>query len=272
MRAYLEGGEPSADQPDLLVDHAAAREQLSFITLLVEPQRFDQMRAAFESYRATYARAYEKHHERHWRVASTRHAAIEEAAPAARALERLNTLSALGRPTGRAALGEFDRLRRARAACDGAELPEELRRHPVCPSCGLGLADRAPQDEVERTVRRVHAALARQQARLASEAVRRILARGGERLEQFINIVQASDQAGLTRILDEELLLFLRDLLEQPAGPSAQALELIGALARAHPAVCDGDIDAAAETLRRLLSERLRARGGHPIELGAPAT
>ena len=50
---------------------------------------------------------------------------------------------------------------------------------------------------------------------LSSEAVRQILAaEKGERLERFLQVVQASDLTGLANVLDDELLAFLRELLE----------------------------------------------------------
>jgi hypothetical protein len=42
------------------------------------------------------------------------------------------------------------------------------------------------------------------------------LARGGDRLSQFVEIVQASDTTSLARLLDEDLVSFLQALLDQP--------------------------------------------------------
>jgi hypothetical protein len=122
------------------------------------------------------------------------------------------------------------------------------------------MEDGVPSEEAEEVLRRLHAALAGQQARLASEAVRRILARGGERLDQFLQIVQASDLAGLAQVLDDELLAFLRELLSQPVSPTPEALDLFEELARAYPVVSEEQVDAVVHTLRQLLSEQLASQ------------
>ena len=102
--------------------------------------------------------------------------------------------------------------------------------------------------------------------RLSSEAVRRILARArGERIEQFLEVVQASDLAGLASVLDDELLEFLRDLL---AGePATAAPPVLERLRRAFPVVSESEVEAATEVFRRLLqqaiSEQRRARPDH---------
>jgi hypothetical protein len=99
--------------------------------------------------------------------------------------------------------------------------------------------------------------------RLSSEAVHRILARArGERIEQFLQVVQASDLAGLASVLDDELLEFLRDLL---AGePTTAAPPVLERLRRAFPVVSESEVEAATEVFRRLLqqaiSEQRRAR------------
>ena len=116
-------------------------------------------------------------------------------------------------------------------------------------------------------LRRLSRALSQQNTRLSSEAVRRILARArGERIEQFLQVVQASDLAGLASILDDRLLDFLRDLL---AGePATAAPPVLERLRHAFPVVGEGEAEAAADVFRRLLeqalSEERRARPGRP--------
>jgi predicted pyridoxine 5'-phosphate oxidase superfamily flavin-nucleotide-binding protein len=112
--------------------------------------------------------------------------------------------------------------------------------------------------------------------RLSGEAVHRILARArGERIEQFLQVVQASDLAGLASVLDDELLEFLRDLLSgEPGTGRSPVLER---LRRAFPVVAEGEVEAATEVFRRLLeqalSEERRARPGRApsVRLDTPA-
>ena len=89
------------------------------------------------------------------------------------------------------------------------------------------------------------------------------MARGGRRLEQFLQIVQASDLTGLAHVLDGDLLEFLRELLSEPVAPTAEALDLFEELARSHPVVSEDQIDAVSQTLRTLLTEQLAAQQEH---------
>jgi hypothetical protein len=68
MRAYLDSAVVPENRPALVVDHAATREQLSFIALLIEPHRSESMRAAFEAFRSTFCSAYGDHHARYWKA------------------------------------------------------------------------------------------------------------------------------------------------------------------------------------------------------------
>lgn len=261
LRTYLAGAQPGTQQDELIVDHASTRERLSFVALLSEPHSLGGMRAAFESFRAAYTRAYVEHHASYVRATTQLQRAIDDAKPFAVALERLNMLRGLGRAAGGAALREYASLGREIAPCTRTDLIELLHHTPRCSDCNVALGDETPQEQAQEIVRRLRRALERQQARLATETIRRILARGGERIEQFLQIVQASDQAGLVRVLDDELIAFLQDLLDQPVSITTDAVQLIDAFARAHPVVRPDDVDAAAETMRTLLSERASSQG-----------
>ena len=260
MRAYLEDAVPGPQMRRLLVDQTATLQQLSFVSMLTEAQRLDGMRAIFEVFRSDYTSAYLDHHERYWQATARLRAMLDDAANSVVALARLNTLRALGRPVGQAALIAYDQQASERQTCSGEELTATLLEQPRCPECGITLATGTPTDQTEELLRQLHAALSRQQSRLASEAIRRILARGGERIEQFLNIAQASDISALASVLDEELLAFLDNLLAEPISPAPLAFDLLQDLVRAHPTVSDEQVEAVAQTLRKLLAEMLEAQ------------
>ena len=260
MRAYLDGAPPGRDNADLAADHAFTREQLSFLTLLEQPHQADSLRATFEMFRAGYLGAYVNHHHAYWKDVSRLRAALDAALPAAQALARLNTLRALGPPLGEAELTAYERVACQPSACSAHGLASALHERPVCTECNLTLEDSPPNEDVARVLSGLRAALAHQQARLASEAVRRILARGGERLGQFLQVVQASDLAGLSQVLDDDLVSFLQELLSEPAAPTPEALGVFDALVRAYPVVSEEQIDALLDMLRQLLLEQLAAR------------
>ena len=264
MRAYLDGIDAAPEGP-LTIDLAFTHEQLSFVTLLQQPHQLDGLRATFELFRTRYASAYARRHDAYWRDSARLLDELDAARPAVVALARLNALRALGGPVGEAALVAYAQLAGGRRGCDVDELPGRLRDRPRCPDCDLALDAVLPKDDSNRALRGIQAALHRQQSRLASEAVRRILARGGERIEQFLQIVQASDLAGLAQVLDDDLVCFLQELLAEPVAPTADALDLLEQIARAYPVVSDEQIDEVVRALRGLLQEHLAAqRDGDP--------
>lgn len=260
MRDYLDAARPGQASADLAADHAFTREQLSFVALLEQPHQLGAFRAAFDTFRREYARAYAAHHDAHWRAAARLRRDLHDAQPTAQALARLNTLRALGAPMGAAAIASYQRLLEDRAACAPDGLNLGLREHPLCRECGLTMDDGITGEEAERVLRELTASLALQQHRLASEAVRRILARGGERIDQFLRVAQASDTGALARVLDDELLAFLRDLLAEPVSPTPEGLDLFEQLARAYPVVSEEQVDEVVRTLRQLLTEALAAQ------------
>ena len=257
MRAYLDQALVSDRRPTLFVDLATTREQLSFVALLIEPHRLDSMRAAFKTFRSAFAAAYNDHHRHYWKAYAKLTRAIDGLAPVARALDRLNSLRALGPPAGEDALAGYRSLSSGGAICPAAGALVELAQQPACGYCGLTLDNSLPAEQTDDIAHRLNAALAVQQRRLASEAVRRILARGGERLDRFVEIVQAADTASLAHVLDGDLIVFLQQLLAQPITPTPEALHLIEQIALAHPVITEDQIDLVLETLRGLLRDQL---------------
>ncbi len=264
MRSYAERAIVAREREELEIDRAFVREQLSFVTLLQQPNAIEYLSATFDMFRDAYAAAYVKHHMSFWGAFDGIERALNDVEASVRALARLNVLRALGAPAGEPALVACERLR-ARPRCDGAGLEQALREQPRCATCEISLDDAPPVAQAERLVRELNGALSLQLSRLASEAVRRILARGGSRLDQFLQIVQASDSAALASVLDDELLAFLSGLLAEPVVPTPEALDLFEHLARAYPTIDEAQVDAVLGTLRDLLTEALAAqRAGDP--------
>jgi hypothetical protein len=259
MRSYLAAAEIPDSVGDLAVDRRVTLEQLSPTALFMEPHRFAGMRATFEYFRKRFAGAYRDHHSRYWQDCGRLLQQVEEAEATARALIRLNAISELGKPVGLNALTRYQDLRASLAACplDDA-LPESLQKTPSCPMCKLALADEPPRTAAADVLRRLERALRQQQARLSGAAIRRILSQQkGERIEQFLQVVQASDLRGLADVLDDELVAFLRTLLGAPALGQPPLLE---SLLSAYPEVDEESLEAAVEAFRRLLVEEMSAQ------------
>jgi hypothetical protein len=215
MRRFLIDAVVPESEPELCVDRTIALEELSFATLVAEPNRWAAIQAAFERFRQCYQGAYLNHHRRYWESTLTLHAQLMDFISHAQALRRLNTLRELGPALGEEALAEYEQLPQRIGACLlSANLERELGEVPRCPACGISLNDEPCWEDVQRVKRRLERALNQQLQRLSSKAVHHILAASGEaRVEQFIQLVQASQARSLADVLDDELLGFLRRLL-----------------------------------------------------------
>ena len=261
---------------DLAMDHTVSLEQMSFATLWAEPHRLDSMRATFEYFRGRFRAALLAHHVSYWMEMRRLRLSLEDSEATARALARLNSLEQLGQPLGEDALAQQGRLLAAVQDCPLVKrLEEALGAAASCPACGLTLADQPPSAEVDAVLRRLSSALSQQMTRLSSEAVHHILRHArGERIEQFLQVVQASDLAGLASVLDDDLLEFLRDLLD--GEPTRATPPILDRLRRAFPVVSESEVEAATEVFRRLLQQALieqrRARPDHTpsVRLGLP--
>jgi hypothetical protein len=188
------------------------------------------------------------------------------------ALERLNSLNRLGAPQSVAALSQFDELERLFGCPADAEgLVHILAAGPVCPLCSYHLGEESPTADARRVQQAIERGLSHQQSRLAQRVVTRLLARpgraGSDRLDRFIEVVQASDLSGLASVLDEGLTAFLRDLLETPEPTTT----LLDQLAASYPELTAANLDEALSELRTLIQEELRRNNGR-LPLTRPDT
>jgi hypothetical protein len=267
MRDFLAHAVVPERLSELAMDRTVGLEQVSFATLWAEPHRLSSMRATFEYFRGRFRAALLAHHTGYWQAMRHLRLSLEDSESTASALARLNSLEQLGRPLGEDVLTQHGSLLAAVQDCPLVDRTQQaLETAASCPACGLTLADEPPAAEVDAVLRRLSRALGQQMTRLSSEAVHRILARArGERIEQFLQVVQASDLAGLASVLDDELVEFLHDLLA--GGPTSAAPPVLERLRRAFPVVGEGEVEAATEVFRRLLEQALteerRARPGH---------
>ena len=96
----------------------------------------------------------------------------------------------------------------------GPDLLVDLETAPVCPRCSLSLEWSIPSQELARLHASIESVLGEKNRRLSSLLVERILdGNSGQRLDEFLTIVQASDLSALSNTLNPELLDFLRVLL-----------------------------------------------------------
>jgi hypothetical protein len=242
------------------MDRTVAQEQLSFAVLVAEGHRWSGIHSAFDRFRGRYRAAYLEHHRQYWREALRLHAQLMDFASKTYALRRLKTLTELGPPMGEEAIARYEELPGRIGACALALRQElELSQEARCPACGIALGEEPPWQEAEEVQHLLEKALGQQLRRLSSKAVRRVLLQSGEaRMQEFLQVVQASQTHSLAQILDDELLGFLRRFLVE-----ARLLEVLRPLVlKLQEPVPDLDpktVDAAAEVVRRMFHDAFSA-------------
>jgi hypothetical protein len=252
LRTFLAEAVVPDSRSELAMDRTVAQEQLSFAVLVAEGHRWSGMRATFDRFRCGYRKAYLEHHRQYWREALRLHAQLMDFAPKTYALRRLNTLTELGPPMGEEAIARYEELPGRIGACALALRQElELSQEARCPACGIALGEEPPWQEAEEVQHLLEKALNQQLHRLSSKAVRRVLLQSGEaRLQEFLQVVQASQTQSLAHVLDDELLGFLRRFLVE-ARLSEVLRPLVLKLQEPVPDLDPNTVDAAAEVVRR---------------------
>jgi len=210
-RRYLEGME--LPEGEMALDRASLLEQLSPDYLLRNPHLWESIKALFDWLRSQYVAVYREHHRQYYLEMSRMRARLEEKESWVAALGRLNSLSALGEPLGAGLAGEYQRLLDRLRPCPAVEVP--LEEGPHCALCHLDLLTTLPQGEVEAFLQGLQGAMQGQLHRLSRRVIGRIMGQKSTRLERFIQAVQVSDLSGLAKLLDEEVLVFIRGLLEE---------------------------------------------------------
>ncbi len=215
MRRFLERAVVPVEEEDLALDRAAGMEQLTFVTLAVEPHRHPAAKAMVECFHRKYVSVYRDHHTRYWAQMASLHARLREEQTQVEGLRRLNSLAELGPPAGMGAVTAYEELVAETAGCPligGVE--EMLETEAVCPTCALPLDQWAPVQRIDEIVTRIERARDLQMERLSSTAVQQVLRRCGDaRVEQFLKMVQASQLSSLCMLLDDDLVGYLRRFL-----------------------------------------------------------
>lgn len=247
---------------DLVTDREAVLDTLSFETLWREPARLGGLLNLVQIWKQEYFRHYAAAHAGYQATLTSAVDQLEATRKAASALAHLNSLRRLGPPVATAILAQhrsFERL--FPCAIRTSVLATMLAEAPFCRECSYRLGETPPAAEMRRVGTAIERGLAVQQERLARVVVSRILAAPAtdpdDRLQRFIQVVQASDLQGLAVVLDDDLLGFLDNFLaESPL--DGGILEM---LAEAYPEVRPDNAEQAVDAFRHLLAEALSREG-----------
>ena len=115
------------------------------------------------------------------------------------------------------------------------------------------------------TLNQSEAALQLLLRRLSSEAVHKVLARSHKpRVDQFLEVLQASDIRSLVQVLDAELLTFLRSLLAEALDASYPA-KVFAPLRDKFEVLSEEEIPQAVQEFEHLLRHAVEeAKQQHP--------
>ena len=165
-------------------------------------------------FKSDYAAVYRSHHQVVHQSLPSYQLELDGAKRKMGAHGLLNTLAELGEPTGNDLSQPLESLERGPAFCSAPPSDLDLETAAVCPRCSLSLEWSIPSQELARLDASIESVLGEKNRRLSSILVERILhGTAGQRLGDFLTIVQASDLSALSNTLNAELLDLLRELL-----------------------------------------------------------
>ena len=214
---YLDGAAVPWDLSDLSLQKKVVGAALSPNALLRFTHHWTELSRRISDFKSPFASAYRSHHQSWQDLLPAYLRDMEEGRRKLRALDLLNTLSELGEATGVGLSQGLDQLVVETFHCSVLAADVELEAVPWCPSCHLSLAQELPTERLARLLSAIDGELGDKNRRLSNLVVEKIL-RGhvDQRVEDFLKIVLASDLHALSNTISEELVGFVRRMLEQP--------------------------------------------------------
>lgn len=256
MKRYLEATSLRAEDRNLAADRDSLLAQLSLPSLEAQPGLWSGLQANFQQFKARYHNEYLKHHRDTNEALQELAQTLAAAPPQLRALALLNKVEELGEPRGEGLEAQHERLRRCVQPCPVSNYLEvNTDAAPVCARCERKLTNGAPVEEVQGFLRALEGALGDQRRRLASEAIRRVLARSQESaVSRFVQVVQTANVAALVDVLDDKLVELIRELLAEDQVATVQC-DLLRRFAQEYSTLEEADIPKAVARFSQLLHE-----------------
>jgi len=211
---YLQQAAVPPSMAELSIQRQGLHEALAPGPLLRSSRGWEGLVPQISRFKSEYASAYRSHHQRLHQSLPSYQQELESAHRKMRAHTLLNTLPELGEPTGAGLSDAVENFDGGPDACLVGAADLDLQSVPWCQSCRLPLEQSLPTEELARLLSAIDGVLGEKNRRLSNLLVERILqGNTDKRLEEFLNIVQASDLSALSNTLSEELLEFIRRLL-----------------------------------------------------------
>ena len=216
-RTYIPNAQaPTAGYANLAVDRETLLTGLSASRLARTRGRgWSAIARDAAAFKVRYAQAYREHHQRYHDELPGFLSTLATAKKKSAALGLLNTIVELG-PADGAGLGDdLAALAVGTEPCSQKESSLDLSNEPHCPECQITLAQSLPSAKLARLAPQVDLALGGKTRELSRRLVEKALAgRTDERWLEFLQIVQASELSSLANTLDNDLVAFIKQVLD----------------------------------------------------------
>lgn len=193
--------------------------------LLASPARnLAAIEARFEKFKWTYIEQYRAAHSRRQHEIEGLAPIIEDTGRYLEALERLDTIAALGAPAAEELKPRLHELRAQVVRC-AAVAPLGAEPSPRCAGCGFVIGTPSPRSALARLSAQVNRALKAKLTTLSHSAIARLIRLHDQshRLEGLLRIIQAAQSDALVEVLDDRLAHYLGRLLDEgPEAPQAE--------------------------------------------------
>lgn len=266
VKRYLDDVLLRPGDRDLAADRMTLSMQLSLDELAARPEAWDRLRDDFNRFRTRYQTVYRIHHRDYYAALGRLRDELAAVPRQLNALGLLNRIEGLGTPLGDDLAGRYETLQGMMGACPVTRVADvSVERAPACDQCRLRLVDAPPEGTAQDFLRDLSDALDDKRRQLATEAVSRVLARGGrDDLATFLEAIRAADLAALVDVMSPDLADFVEGMLADEGTIIVDADPLLQ-LARRFPSLEEGEVEAAVAEFRRLLEEIFaRERAAHP--------
>ena len=206
---------PSSAFPNLAVDRETLLTGLSPYRLTGSRGRgWSVIARDAAAFKIRYTQAYREHHRQFHDALPGFQSALFTAKKKSAALGLLNTVVELGAPVGTGLEKELAAIPVGPDPCSQQGSGLDLSNEPYCSECQISLAQTVPLAELARLAPQVDMALGGKTQELSRRLVEKALAgRTDERWLEFLQIVQASELSSLANTLDNDLVAFIRQVL-----------------------------------------------------------
>lgn len=265
-KRYLDDVSLRGTDRELSADRMAILTQLQLESLVNEPSLWQRLRNDFERFKGRYRNEYQKHHRDYHAAVNRLRDTLTDVPHQLEALSLINSIEGLGPAIGQELGQRYQALEQKVKPCSISDVTTVRVDHqPVCTECNLRLSDQPPEAEVKEFSWVIKEALNRKTRQLASEAVSRVLARGGrDDLATFLEAIQASDLAALVDVMSPDLVEFINRLLAEEAILSTEA-DVLSQLAHHYATLEEQDIDMVVNKFKQLLQQAFaEARQANP--------